>query len=386
MTGFDIDAFAQRKLAALTWRNLQRHLTTVAPRQRTNVTTEGLELVSFAGNDYLGLARDRRTVAAAADAAQQLGAGAGSARLIAGNHPLYAELETALARIKATDAAVVFGSGYLASLGVIPVFAGAADLILIDELAHSCLLAGAKLSGAKTVAFRHNDVDDARRLLKEHRSARRHCLIVTEGVFSMDGDLAPLPALAGIAREYHAWMLTDDAHGLGVVGGGRGSTFAWDERVDIALQLGTLSKAAGAYGGYLCAGDSAIELVCNRAASFVYSTALPPAVVAAAIAGLACIASDPARVARPLEHAARFAAALGLAAPESAIVPIVIGSATDALNAAARLRDAGFFVPAIRPPTVPAGTSRLRFTFSAAHSTDQVDSLARAVAAIGLGR
>jgi 8-amino-7-oxononanoate synthase len=209
--------------------------------------------------------------------------------------------------------------------------------------------------------------------------------LVTDGVFSMEGDLAPLPELAALAIEHDAWLMTDDAHGLGVVGGGRGSSFAHDAPVSVPLQMGTLSKAVGCYGGYLCTSRSVAELVRNRARSFVYSTGLPPATVAAATRALDLIASDGELVRRPLERARELTAALALPPATSAIVSIVMGSAARALAASEALRAAGFLVAAIRPPTVPAGTARLRLTFSAAHTPEQVAALVAAVRPL-LGR
>jgi 8-amino-7-oxononanoate synthase len=325
-------------------------------------------------------------VAASRAATLRYGVGAGAARLITGNHPLYAELERLLATTKGTEDAVVFGSGYLANLGAIPVFAGSADLILIDELCHSCILSGAALSSARVISFGHNDIADARKSLELNRARHRNCLIITEGVFSMEGDLAPLAALTSLAKEYHAWLMTDDAHGLGVVGGGRGSTFAHDAYVDVPLQMGTLSKAVGGYGGYLCASRPVVDLIRNRARTFVYSTGLPPGCIAAASKSLEIIAGEPDLVARPLALARTFTRALGLPLAQSAVVAVVAGSAERALQASEQLRLAGYLVPAIRPPTVPQGTARLRFAFSAAHSEDDVGKLARAIDATGLLR
>jgi 8-amino-7-oxononanoate synthase len=374
-----LDDVAEAKLAALQRRRLRRRLTTTERTSASGAAQNGRELESFSCNDYLGLSRHPDVIAASLDATRRYGVGAGSSRLVNGNHPLYAGLERKLAALKGTEDAVVFGSGYLTNVGTIPALVGNADLILIDELSHSCLLAGAELSGARVVEFRHNDVAHARSLLAEQRARHRHCLVVTDGVFSMEGDLAPLPELAALAAEHGAWLMSDDAHGLGVVGDGRGSSFAHGERVDVPLQMGTLSKAAGAYGGYLCASESVVELVRNRARSFVYSTGLPPGTVAAASRALDLIATNLDLVRRPLELARLFTTDLGLRAAESPIVSIVLGSAERALRASDELKLAGFLVAAIRPPTVPAGTSRLRFTFSAAHREERVLALAAAV-------
>jgi 8-amino-7-oxononanoate synthase len=381
-----LEDFARDKLRSLERRHLRRELTTTNRAGGVIVERNGRRLVSFSCNDYLGLATDPATVAAAVDATRIFGTGAGAARLVTGSHSLYTELERRLAALKGSEDAVVFGSGYLANVGLIPVFAGEPDLILVDALAHSSLLSGASLSGATVVSFPHNDMAAVERLLATRRPAHRHCLILTEGVFSMDGDLAPLPALAALASEHAAWLMSDDAHGLGVVGGGRGSGFAHAEPVDVPLQMGTLSKAVGAYGGYICASREVCELVRNRARTFVYSTGLPPGTVAAAAKALEIIATDSARVNRPLELAAEFTKALRLPAAESAIVPLVIGANEAALAASAILLETGLLVTAIRPPTVPAGTARLRFTFSAAHSAVDLAELIAAVRRFGLPR
>jgi 8-amino-7-oxononanoate synthase len=212
-------------------------------------------------------------------------------------------------------------------------------------------------------------------LLAEYRPRHPRALIVTEGVFSMDGDLAPLPALSRLAQQHDAWLMTDDAHGLGVIGGGRGSTFAHGTPVQVPLQMGTLSKAAGAYGGYLCASPAVCELMRNRARTFVYSTGLPPAIVAAAIAALDLIEHEPGYAARPLRKAKAFTNGLGLPEAHSPIVPLILGSAERALAAARLLEEEGFLVAPIRPPTVPEGTARLRFTFSTEQPDDAIDRL-----------
>ena len=375
-----LDAFAADKLRALDARGLRRRLEVTDRSASPRATRGDRRLVSFSCNDYLGLATDPRVVAASIDATRRYGAGAGAARLVTGNHPLYAALEERLAALKQTEQAVVFGSGYLANVGILPALAGARDLVLLDELCHSCLLAGAALTRARVETFRHNDVGHAEERLAALRSAYRHCVVVTEGVFSMDGDLAPLPELAAVAARYDAWLMTDDAHALGVIGGGKGSAHAFDAHIDVPVQMGTLSKAVGAYGGYVCTSEPVAELIRNRARSFVYSTGLPPGVVAAAIAALDIIAAEPERGTAAVEHARRFTAALGLRPAQSAIVPIVLGSAERALAASAALERQGFLVTAIRPPTVPLGTARLRFAFSAAHRAEDVLAAAEAVA------
>ncbi len=370
-----LDEFANAKLAGLESQHLRRNLVTTA-RRNVVVERDGRRLVSFSCNDYLGLSDHPAVIEAARAALDRYGLGAGASRLVTGNHPLYDALETRLARLKGTAAACVFGSGYLANTGIIPALVGGGDLVLIDELAHACLWAGARLSGATVVPFGHNDLDDLRALLGERRGGHGRTLILTDGVFSMDGDLAPLPALGRLARDFDAWLMADDAHGIGVVGHGRGSTFAAGTAADVPLQMGTLSKAIGAYGGYLCASVPVVELMKNRARTFVYSTALPPPVVAAAMAALDLIAADPALAAAPLAKARAFTTRAGLAPAQSQIVPLIVGTAEAALAAARLLEAEGFLVVPIRPPTVPPGTARLRFAFTARHDDGDIARLA----------
>jgi 8-amino-7-oxononanoate synthase len=235
------------------------------------------------------------------------------------------------------------------------------------------------MSRARVLCFRHNDADDLDRLLAAERASARRVLVATDGVFSMDGDLAPLDRLSQVCGGHDAWLLNDDAHGLGLVAGGRGSVAAFPG-VDVPLQMGTLSKALGSYGGYVCGSRAVIDLIRTRARSFVYTTGLPPASAAAALAALDIVQADPELCARPIGSARRFARALDLPQPASAIVPIRIGSAHAAIEASRRLEDQGFLVVAIRPPTVPEATARLRVAFTAAHSDEQVDALAEVVA------
>jgi len=315
-----LDVFACDKLAALERQQLQR-APVVTERQGIYAERNGRRLLSFSCNDYLNLTQHPALIAAAVEATKRHGVGAGASRLVTGNHPLYAKLESRLARLKATDAACVFGSGYLANTGIIPSLAGPDDLILVDELSHACINAGAKLSGASVHHYRHCDVEHAEALMAAHRAKHPRALLVTDGVFSMDGDLAPLRELSQVAERFDAWLLADDAHGLGVVGGGRGSAFANGKAADVPLQMGTLSKAIGAYGGYLCASHAVIDLMHTRARTVIYSTGLPPPVVAAAIAAIDLIERDPAYAAEPLRKARNFARATNLPEPQSAIVP-----------------------------------------------------------------
>ena len=371
-----LDEFATAKLAELERSSLRRALVDTTRATGVWLLRNGRRLLSFSCNDYLNLSHHPAVKDAAIEALRVHGLGAGASRLVTGNHPLFAELEGRLARLKDAQAACIFGSGYLANLGIIPALVGPGDLVLIDELAHACLWSGARLARAAVVPFRHADVGHVGELLIELRHRHPRALIATDGVFSMDGDIAPLHELAALAQRHDAWLMSDDAHGLGVVGGGRGSSFAHGTKADVPLQMGTLSKALGAYGGYLCASAAVIDLIRNRARTLIYSTGLPPAVVAGAIAALDLIEREPEYAALPLAKAKAFARRAGLPEPESPIVPVLLGEAEAALAASRLLEDHGFLVIAIRPPTVPVGTARLRLTFTAQHPDAEIERLA----------
>ena len=374
-----LDEFATAKLGELERSSLRRTLVDTTRVTAIWLLRNGRRLLSFCCNDYLNLSHHPAVKEAAIEALRVHGVGAGASRFVTGNHPLFSELEARLARLKETEAACVFGSGYLANLGIIPALIGPGDLVLIDELAHACLWAGARLARAAVVPFRHADVEHVELLLAQLRRRHRRALIATDGVFSMDGDIAPLHGLAALAQRHDAWLMSDDAHGLGVVGGGRGSNFLGGTKADVPLQMGTLSKALGSYGGYICASAAVVDLIRNRARTVIYSTGLPPAIVAAAIAALDVIEREPAYAALPLAKAKAFCRRAGLREPVSPIVPVLLGEAEAALKASCLLEDHGFLVVAIRPPTVPAGTARLRLTFTAQHPDDEVERLAEVV-------
>jgi 8-amino-7-oxononanoate synthase len=357
--------FARRELALLEGRALRRRLTRTERIGAGRVRRGGREFVSFSCNDYLGLTHHPAVIAAAREALERHGTGAGASRLVTGSHPLYEELETLLAEIKGTDRALVFSSGYAANVGVIPALVGKDDLILADRLSHACMWDGARLSGATVVRFEHNDVGDCRERLEAKRGQFGRCLILTETVFSMDGDRGPIDELGDLARTHDAWLMTDDAHGLGVCP---------PRPADV--QMGTLSKALGGVGGYVCGSAELIAWLENRARTLMFSTGLPPAAVAAAAAALRIIRDDPELRARPLENARRFTAKLGRPPAESPIVPVVLGEPERALAASAMLESQGLLVVAIRPPSVPPGTARLRFAFSAQHEAEPIDRAA----------
>lgn len=371
-----LDAFAKDKLAGLAARSLKR---TLKPTLRIDglwVERAGRRLLSFSCNDYLNLSHDPAVKAAARAAVDLYGAGAAASRLVTGDHPLNSELESRLAAWKGQEAACLFGSGYLANAGTIPAFVGPGDVVICDALAHSCIWAGARLSGAEVLTFRHNDLDHLAELLAAQSGGR--AMVCVEGVYSMDGDVAPLDRISDLCRAHDAWLLVDDAHGLGVLGEGRGTAALFPE-AHIPLAMGTLSKALGSYGGYVAGSRAVIDLLKTRARTVIYSTGLPPASVAAALAGLDCIESDPDRVAAPLAKARAFTRAANLPEASSAIVPVILGDAERALAAQAALEAEGFLVTAIRPPTVADGTARLRIAFTARHPDDEIARLAAQV-------
>ncbi|MBN8965906.1 MAG: aminotransferase class I/II-fold pyridoxal phosphate-dependent enzyme [Rhizobiales bacterium] len=365
-----LDDFARQKLATLERDNLRRAMVPTERQDALRVERNGRRLLSFSCNDYLALTHHPALKQAAIAATERYGVGAGASRLVTGNHPLYAELEQRLAQLKSSEAACVFGSGYLVNAGIPQALLGRGDLVLIDELAHSSLWTGARLSRAQVHPFRHNDTGHAGELLRQYREPNGRALVISEGVFSMDGDRAPIAELAALAQDYDAWLMIDDAHDL---------DFSTAARAKVPLRIGTLSKAIGAYGGYLCASQPVIDLMRSRARTLIYTTGLPPATIATAIAAVDLIEREPQRLAAPLAKARNFTRAAGLPEAQSAIVPIVIGAADATLAASRLLESEGFLVVAIRPPTVPQGTARLRLAFSAAHPDDEIARLAEIV-------
>lgn len=339
---------------------------------------DGRDVINLASNNYLGLANHPKLKEAAIEAVRRFGAGTGAVRTISGTLDMHMELERRIAAFKHVEACVVFQSGFTANAGAVSAVLGKEDHVISDELNHASIIDGCRLSRAKIHVFPHADIAAAAAKLEALDGVPGRKLLITDGVFSMDGDVAPLDQLSSICTAHDAWLMSDDAHGLGVLAGGRGSA-ALFPGADIPLQMGTLSKAVGGYGGYLCASAAVIELIRNRARTFVYSTGLPPASAAAAIAALDVIQAQPELCALPLAKAQRFTAAAGLPPAQSPIVAVVLGEAEAALAASARLEAEGFLAVAIRPPTVPPGTARLRFTFTAEHADADIDRLAALV-------
>jgi 8-amino-7-oxononanoate synthase len=364
----DLTEFAKSRLAQAESAHQRRTLVESA-REGVEVMQGDEWYTSFACNDYLGLSQHPGVISAAASALDTYGAGAGASRLVTGNHPFFAPLERELASYCKKEAALVFGSGYLTNMGVITALAGEGDLILADKLVHACIVDGAQLSGATFKRFRHNDLVHAESLLGEHRAAHKNCLIITDHIFSMDGDRAPLAELAALAKKYDAWLMIDDAHGIGF----------HDHEAPVDIWMGTLSKALGSYGGYVAASRAVIDYLTTSARSFIFTTALPPASCAAALKALEILKAEPERATRAQALAVKVATALGLPLPQSAILPVIYGSEQAALAASAALKELGILAAAIRPPTVPPGSARLRLAFSSNHTNEQIAQLIAAL-------
>ena len=366
------------QLDELAARHLTRRLTPLHSGVGPVVDMAGRQTLLFASNDYLGLAMHPEVIQAAVEATQRFGAGAGAARLVSGSLPPHQELETALAQFKGTEAALTYGSGYLANIGTIPALIGRGGLILADRLCHASLIDGCRLSAADFRIYRHNDTDHLRSLLAARRQTRR-TLIVTDGLFSMDGDLAPLPELNRLAQEYEADLYIDDAHGTGVMGPyGRGTVEHFGLEAEIPLQMGTLGKAFGSSGAYIAGPSTLIQYLMNTSRSFIFTTAPPPSSAAAATTAIRIIQREPERRARLWANRERLFTGLtqlgfDLSPSVSPIIPILVGSAETALAFAEHLFAEGIYAPAIRPPTVPDATSRIRITVTAEHTAVHID-------------
>lgn len=373
------------ELADLRQRDLLRELPAPFDLQTVTIELAGRPLINFASNDYLGLAADPRLAAAAADACRSTGVGRGSSPLICGRSTIHAELERRLAEFEHAEAALLFPSGFAANAGVVPALADRGDAIFADAKNHASLIDGCRLSRAETHVYRHNDAAHLGELLAEHAPAARRTLIVTDTLFSMDGDVAPLAEIAALARRYDAMLLVDEAHATGVFGAqGRGLAEAAGVEQEGLMRIGTLSKALGAAGGFVVGPQPLIDYLANRARSYVFSTAQPASTAAAAIVALDIVAAEPGRRTQLLATAADLRKHLqtaGWSTGDSAsqIIPIEVGPAAAALALSRRLRDAGFWVPAIRPPSVPAGESLVRLSLTTNHTAEMVDALLAAL-------
>jgi 8-amino-7-oxononanoate synthase len=368
------------ELSNLDANHLRRQLVTHAGPQGATIVLDGQTLVNFGANDYLGLAADPRLAAAAARAAQQEGWGAGASPLVTGHSASHAELEKKLAEFEGTEAALVFSSGFAANLGTVVSLVERGDAIFADAKNHASLIDGCRLSRADVNIYRHCDVDHLRDLLKNASGYRRR-LIVTDSLFSMDGDFAPLVQLTELAEQHDTMLMIDEAHATGVFGQhGRGVAEMLGVESGVHIRIGTLSKALGSIGGFAVGRRSLIDWLLNRARSYVFSTAFPPAIAAAAVAALEIVRAEPQRRQELLSRAAAVReqlAAQGWSVGQSAsqIIPIYLGEPNRTMKIAHHLRARGLLVPGIRPPTVPIGESLLRISLSWSHSTGMLDQL-----------
>ncbi|HEY0392343.1 MAG TPA: 8-amino-7-oxononanoate synthase [Solirubrobacterales bacterium] len=369
------------RLEELRDRGLYRRLRLISGPQGPRVTLDGRPVLLLCSNNYLGLADHPRVRGAAAEAAMRWGAGAGASRLISGNMQLHRSLEDRLAAFKGYGSALLFGSGYLANTGTIAALAGEGEIVFSDELNHASVIDGCRLSRAETFVYRHGDVEHLAWGLRE--AGGRGSLIVSDGVFSMDGDIAPLEQLTRLARDHCCRLMVDEAHATGALGpGGRGSVAAAGLSGDVDVVMGTLGKALGSYGAYVCASRQLTDYLINTARSFIFSTAPPPPVVAAGLAALELLESHPHRVERLAENAVTLRTALraeGLSAGDSStqIVPVQVGDATQTMELSERLLERGIFAQGIRPPTVADGSSRLRFTVMSTHRRGELERAAK---------
>ncbi|MFT6258323.1 MAG: 8-amino-7-oxononanoate synthase [Rickettsiales bacterium] len=375
----DYRNFFQDKISDLKAKNLYR--TPKKPQKG---------LVNFCSNDYLNLSENKSVKNAALKAIEKFGVGAKASKYVFDENGLAVKLEKTLSRLKNCDDTIVLGSGYLTNIGIVAALVSKNDLIIADKLIHSSLLDGAKLSGAKLIRFKHNDVEDCERILNgiledksnlQNPSLREDIkleknqgkiLIITETVFSMDGDLGRIDELLALSRKYNCLFLTDDAHGLGIVKQNY-------SKYDFHLQCGTLSKAVGSYGGYVCGSDLMIDYLRNTTKPAIYSTALPPSVLAASLKAVEIIEKDQKLGKRALENAQYFCELMNLPKPQSTIVPMIIGESSKTLDISQKLKKAGFLISAIRPPTVEIGKSRLRITFYANHKKSEIHELIKAI-------
>jgi 8-amino-7-oxononanoate synthase len=384
-----------RELDALRARGLDRHLHSIASAQGPRIRIEGRELLNFSSNDYLGLANDPLLKRAAIEAVEQYGVGAGASRLVSGNLEPYRQLEEKLARFKNKQAAIVFGSGYAANVGTISALVGPGDVVILDKLDHASIIDGARQSGATIRVYPHKNTTRLEKILAgaTSRSRPRRILIITETVFSMDGDLAPLAEIVALKQKHGAWLMIDEAHATGLYGRHRrGVAEAAGVEQHIDITLGTLSKALGCAGGFVAGSQTLIDYLRNRARSLIYSTALPPATVAAASAAVDFVMSEAGherrdRLWRNVSELKNGLSKLGVEnQSRSPIIPIIIGEESAAVEISRKLYEAGLFVPAIRYPTVPKGKARLRVTVTAAHSAQDIQKFLDVVGATSLSR
>ena len=355
----------------------KRSIKVYEPIDAVRVKRNNREFIMMASNNYLGLTHDLRVQQAAKNAVEQYGTGSGGARLTSGTFPLFNELELGIADFKHTEQALVFNTGYMANVGTVTALMNKNSIIISDELNHASIIDGCRLSGARIERYNHKDIEHAEHILKNYKSS--HKMIITDGVFSMDGDIAPLDKLYELGKEYNALLMVDDAHSTGVLGNGRGTAHHFG-LTDVDVQLGTLSKALGSVGGYVAGRKELIEYLVNYSRSFIFSTALSPADIGAALEALNIVKNEPLVVKQLNENTAYMAnklQSMGIECDdETPIFPIIVGDNERALSLAHELEARGIIITAIRPPTVPVGESRLRMTVTAAHIQEQLDYVA----------
>jgi 8-amino-7-oxononanoate synthase len=381
-------AWIEESLATIHRADWYRSVQTIHGLPGATVLLEDREVINFASNDYLGLAGDQRLIKAATAAVQEFGTGATGSRLLSGHRELHRELERAIASLKQTEDGLVFSSGYLANVGTITALIGKRDLILSDQYNHSSLKNGAILSGATIIEYRHCDVEALRNQLSQQRQNYRRCLIITDSVFSMDGDLCPLPALLDLAEEFRCMLLVDEAHATGVLGNtGAGCVEHFGCTGRQLIQIGTLSKALGSLGGYVAGSATLIDFLRNRAPSWIYTTALSPADTAAALTAIKIVQQEPQRRAQLWQNVAQLKQVIQQRLPNLILLPssspilcFQLPTAADALKAGKQLKAAGIFAPAIRPPTVP--TSRIRISLMATHQPAHIHKLVEILAQV----
>ena len=385
--GGTMDAVLAAELGALEGAGLRRTLRAVSGRRGAQVEVDGRTMADFSSNDYLGLASDPRLAEVASAALGSAGTGAAAARLISGNHPLHEALEHEIAAFKRAQAALLFPTGHAANVGAIPALVGRGDAVLSDALNHASLIDGCRLSRAAVRVFPHADVDALEEMLREDGGRFRRRMIVVDAVFSMDGSLFPLDRLVEVARRHGAWTYLDDAHGTGVLGqGGRGSAEHWGVEGEVDVVMGTLGKALGTAGAFVAGSRLLRDWLLNRARSSVFTTGTPPALAAATLESLRIVRDEPWRRDRLRDNARRIRQGLRelgvepAGEPDGHIIPVPLGSPERTVRAGAALLSRGFLVGAVRPPTVPEGTSRLRLTASAAHTPEQIGGLLSALA------
>jgi len=374
----------EERLDDLRDEGLYRRMRLISGPQGPRVLLDGKPVVLLCSNNYLGFADHPRVREAAADAAMRYGVGAGASRLVSGNMTVHRRLEERLAEFKGFPRCVLFGSGYLANAGIVGALAGDGDVVFSDELNHASVIDGCRLARSKTFVYRHRDTEHLEWGLAQ--AAGRGSLIVTDGVFSMEGDIAPLEEIVELAGRYDARVMVDEAHATGAIGpGGRGSVAAAGLEDEVDVVVGTLGKALGAYGAYACCDATMAKYLVNTARTLIFSTALPPPVASAAIAALDLLMTQPRLVERLQSNAELMRAELGArglasTASETQIVPLVIGDAADAVAASERALESGVFAQAIRPPTVPEGTARLRLAVMSSHTKSELRASARILA------